>query len=127
MSFPHCDLWGCNREVLWLLQEHSRTLSSQQMWPLSILQPSLSPSPQRSLSWKEVYRGQNPALKATCPLGEWQEPALTTVGMLKGEIPLPKSGGSLDYVLSPLSHPSQSFYVCVRAHTCACMAGDKCV
>lgn len=68
--------------ALWLLQEHSRTLSSQWISPLSTLQPSPSPLPQRSLSaarsGEEVHRGQDPALGAMCPLGEWQEQALTT-------------------------------------------------
>lgn len=79
------------RTVLWLLQEHSRTHSSQQMLPPSTLQPSPSPSAQRSLSvvksWEAVHRGRNPALEAACPLGEWQEQALTTVAALDGDIP----------------------------------------
>lgn len=74
-TFPHCDLWGCQCSSggVVLLQEHSGTLSSQQMSPLSTLQPSPFPSPQRSLGAPWSHTGQNPALAATCPLGEWQE------------------------------------------------------
>ena len=93
-----------------LLQEHSRTLPSQQMSPLSILQPSPFPSPQRNLSATWSHTGQNPALEATCPLGEWQERSLTTVDMLDGERScsgnisspaLPNPGGFLNHVLAP--------------------------
>lgn len=118
-----------------LVQEYSGTLSSQQMLPLLILQPSPSPSPQRSpsaaWSWEEVYTGQIPALEATCPLGEWQEHTLTTVGMLGGEIP-PGGATSLAFpspkswrVPKPcpgtLTHPSQSFTPPAPMCVCVCI------
>lgn len=89
--------------------EHSRTLSNQQMSPLSILQPSPSPSPQRSLSaarsWEEVHRGWTVALEATYSLERHLRPVQGTsrpqlpilMGTRKGEVVLPTPWGSKSF------------------------------